>query len=215
MKIFLSVGATYLPEQETFVRAFEEFLSQNGCQRLTVGRGNYGAKQPILQIRELMDSADAVVVLAFTRIVVTRATEKPGSLDKKEIKKATNYPTIWNQLESAMAFGLRRPLMVIIEKGLHQEAMLKDRLEFKVWDTPLNPGFFQEEEFKSAFANFKQIALERAAGIRSNQNTDVGAWTIGQLCRELRPDQAWKMAAALLGLMAALVTGAFWVGKHW
>jgi hypothetical protein len=85
MKVFLSVGATYSPLQEKFVRAFEEFLSQNGCERLTVGRGSYGAQQPILQTRELMDRADAVVVLAFTRIIVKKAIEKPGSRNETEI----------------------------------------------------------------------------------------------------------------------------------
>ena len=38
MQVFVSVGATHTPEQEAFVSAFEVFLSQNGCTRLTDGR---------------------------------------------------------------------------------------------------------------------------------------------------------------------------------
>ena len=67
MKIFLSVGATYNEQQEAFVRAFETFLGQNGCERLTVGRGSYFSSQPINSAKELMQEADAVVVIAFTR----------------------------------------------------------------------------------------------------------------------------------------------------
>jgi hypothetical protein len=113
-----------------------------------------------------------------------------------------------------MAFGLKRPLLVILEEGLHQEAMLKDRLEFRAWVTPLSPGFFRSSEFKGVFADFKRIAEERACGTNQTRNSEVGAWTIGKLCKELRPDQAWKIGAALLGLIAVLVTGAFWLGKH-
>lgn len=213
MKVFLSVGATYSKGQERFVRTFEEFLSQNGCERLTVGRGSYGAKQPILQTRELMESADAVVVIAFTRLLVVRAVDKPDSKDQKEITD-TRYPTIWNQLEASMAFGLKLPLLVILEEGLYQEAMLKDRLEFRVWDTPLDPGLFSSDEFKGAFADFKRIAVERAAGKNAVHNAQPASLTIGELIRDLRPDQLWKVGAALFTLVAALVAGAFWLGKH-
>jgi len=214
MKVFLSVGATYTTDQERFVRAFEAFLSQNGCERLTVGRGNYGAQQPILQTRNLMEQAEAVVVLAFTRLIVKKAIERPGSKDEAEITN-TKYPTIWNQLEASMAFGLKRPLLVILEEGLHQEAMLKDRLEFRVWVTPLDPGFFRSDEFKGVFADFKRIAVERAAGRGTDQKARVASMTIGEVIQDLRPDQAWKVGSALLGLLSALAAGAFWLGKHW
>src|SRR5271165_4909252 len=109
MKVFLSVGATYSDDQERFVQAFEAFLSQHGCERLTVGRGSYSAKQPILQTRDLMETVEAVVVIAFTRLLVVKAVEKPGSSSQKEIIE-TKYPTIWNQLEASMAFRLKKPL---------------------------------------------------------------------------------------------------------
>lgn len=213
MKVFLSVGATYSTDQERFVRAFEVFLSQNGCERLTVGRGNYGAQQPILQTRDLMERAEAVVVLAFTRLIVKKAIEKPGSKDETEIRNI-KYPTIWNQLEASMAFGLKRPLLVILEEGVHQEAMLKDRLEFRVWVAPLDPGLFRSDKFKGAFADFKRIAVERAAGRSTDRNARVTSVTIGELIQDLRPDQLWKVGAALLGLLSALTAGAFWLGKH-
>jgi hypothetical protein len=213
MKIFLSVGATYSDDQERFVQAFERFLSQNSCERLTVGRGSYSAKQPIIQTRDLMETAEAVVVIAFTRILVTKAFDKPGSKDQKEIAN-TKYPTIWNQLEASMAFGLKLPLLVILEEGLYQEAMLKDRLEFRVRPTPLDPGYFNSDEFKGIFADFKKIVLERAAGKPSVDDVEPASLTVGELIRDLRPDQLWKVGAALFGLLSALVAAAFWLGKH-
>ena len=160
MKVFLSIGSTFTKQQEEFVCAFEAFLVQNGCERLTVGRGMYYAKQPVVSARELMHSADGVVVIAFTRYIVKQAIEKPGGKDATEIKDRI-YPTVWNQLEAAMAFGLSLPLLVIIENGLHQEAMLKDRLEYRALTTDLDPSFFSSQEFRGIFADWKRIAETR------------------------------------------------------
>ncbi|MBZ5660434.1 MAG: hypothetical protein LAO08_08515 [Acidobacteriia bacterium] len=213
MRVFLSVGATYSEEQEHFVRGFEGFLIQSGCERLTVGRGMYGAKQPIQQTRELMETADAVVVLGFTRILVNNAVEKPGSKDQKEITN-TKYPTIWNQLEASMAYALKLPLLIILEEGLHQEAMLKDRLEFRVCNTILNPDFFSSNEFRGIFADFKRIAIERALGRNTVSNVRSASLTIGDLVRDLRPDQLWGAGAAVFSLLAALAAAGFWLGKN-
>lgn len=79
MKVFLSFGATYNEKQEAFVSAFETFLSQNGCVRLTVGRGNYFACQPINAARDLMQTADGAAIIAYTRQIIHSAIDKPGS----------------------------------------------------------------------------------------------------------------------------------------
>jgi hypothetical protein len=125
MKVFLSVGSTYNELQEEFIKAFEVFLSQNGCERLTVGRGHYTSKQPVVEARNLMQTADGVVVIAFTRQIIEKAINEPGGLKENFINNR-KLPTIWNQLEAAMAFGLGLPLLLIIEDGLYQEAMLND-----------------------------------------------------------------------------------------
>ena len=157
MKIFLSVGSTYTEEQEAFVQAFEAFLVQNGCERLTVGRGNYRADQPILAARELMQRADGIVVIGFTRVVVERAIEKPNSQSQTVIEDR-RQPTIWNQLEAAMGFGLNIPLLMILETRLHQEAMLKDRHEFRAIVTDLDVNLFSTDEFKGTFAHWRSLS---------------------------------------------------------
>jgi hypothetical protein len=210
-KIFLSVGATYTPEQEAFVSEFETILGRYGCIRLTVGRGSYFAAQPVVSARALMEQADGVVVIAFTRTIVEKAIEKPGTAGEKEIIN-TCYPTVWNQLEAAMAFGLKIPLIVIVEKGLHQEAMLKDRMEYRALVTPLEVAFLKSDEFKGIFENWINILSER-----KNNKSDIldsSELTIRQIFEALKPGQAWKIAAALFAICASLATGGVWIGKN-
>jgi hypothetical protein len=211
MKVFLSVGATYNEQQENFVSAFETFLSQNGCERLTVGRGSYFASQPIVAARDLMQTADGVVVIAFTRQLIEKAIDKPGSEnDEKEIRNR-RYPTVWNQLEAAMAFGLEIPLLVIIEDGVYQEAMLKDRLEYRTLVTDLNDELFSSEEFRGIFLDWKRIAEERSK--ETVDHVDVKSLTVGKLFKELSPDQFWKVGVALFGLLSGTAVAAYWIGK--
>lgn len=209
MKVFLSVGATYTEKQEIFVEAFELFLGQNGCERLSVGRGDYFAKQPIVSARHLMQSADGVVVIAFTRQIIEKAIDKPESKDAKEIKNRSN-PTVWNQLEAAMAFGLELPLLVIVEEGLHQEAMLKDRLEYRALVTNFEKEFFTSDEFKGIFKDWKRIAEDRAK--ENEGHADVKNLTIGGLIKEFSPEQFWKVGGALFSLFAGVAAAAYWVG---
>jgi hypothetical protein len=208
MKIFLSVGSTYNENQESFVSAFETFLGQNGCERLTVGRGNYYASQPIVAARELMQKADAVVVIAFTRLAVEKAVDKPGCDNESEILDRS-YPTVWNQLEAAMAFGLKLPLLVIIEKGLYQEAMLKDRMEYRTLVTELDNKYFSSEEFRGIFSDWKKMI----ENISKERRIDIKSLTIGAIIKELQPGQLWQIMVSLFGLISAIAGAAYWVGK--
>lgn len=210
MRVFLSVGVTYNEKQEAFVSSFETFLSQNGCERLTVGRGNYFASQPIVAARDLMQTANGVVVIAFTRQIVDKAIDKPGSENEKEIENR-RYPTVWNQLEAAMAFGLKIPLLVIMEDGLYQEAMLKDRLEYRALVTDLDKKLFSTEEFRGIFSDWKRIAEARSKEIEGH--LDIKSLTIGKLFNELSPDQFWKVGVALFGLFSGVAAIAYWFGK--
>jgi hypothetical protein len=165
LRVFLSVGATYTKDQEDYVNAFERLMNKNNLKRLVVGRDSPPSRQPILEVKDLMRRADAVVVLAFTRYVIHSGAEKPGANRPSHRQGAiTNerHPTVWNQIEAGIAFGLGTPLLLILEDGMKQEAMLKDRLEFRAITAPLDPNFFDTPQFRSQFADFTKIARRRS-----------------------------------------------------
>lgn len=113
-------------------------------------------------------------VLAFARHVVIESIEKPES-EHQKIHKDRRYPTIWNQLEASMGFGLKLPLLVIIEEGLHEEAMLKDRLEFRTVITKLDPMLFTTDEFKDKFKHW----MDRVKDKPSRKIANISDLTIG------------------------------------
>lgn len=208
MKLFMSVGATYNDEQENFVREFENFIAQSGCQKLTVGRGNYTSDQPVAAARELMRAADGVVVIAFTRQIIEKSIEKPGS-DKEKNLENMRTTTIWNQLEAAMAFALDLPILMIIEYGLHQEAMIKDRYEYRVLQTNIDMGFFSDEEFKGIFADWQKKI--NASKNNKSKVLNSGDLTLDSIIRGLRPSEIWKLGGALITVFAIVAGVTYWL----
>lgn len=164
LRVFLSVGATYTKSQEEFVSSFEALLSSLDCERLVVGRDNPPVRQPVLEVRDLMRKADAVIVVAFTRFIVKKAIEKPKADDPKDTEKLEDirYPTVWNQIEAGIAFGLKRPLLIVMEEGLKPEAMLKDRIEFKTITVPLDSAALKSPDLKTRMAKFVAAARTRS-----------------------------------------------------
>lgn len=208
MKLFVSVGSTYSEEQEGFVQGLETFLQQNGCERLTVGRGRHYAKQPIAAAKDLMGQADGIIVVAFTRFLINSAAEKPGSDQASEIC-GRRTPTVWNHIEAAMAYGLGVPMFMIIEEGLYQEAMVKDRYEYRALVTKIDKKFLLSEEFIATFKDWQAaIALRKP----SEPEIDVSTLTLGKISRNLTPGQIWSFGAAIFSLLSIVAAAAYWIG---
>lgn len=211
MKIFLSVGATFGNRQEKFVKAFENYVTVNECEHFTVGRGGfYPSEQPVVAARNLMQTVDGVVVIAFTRQIIKKGFSDPTEKKESEISNR-KLPTIWNQLEAAMAFGLKLPLLVIIERGLHQEAMLKDRHEYRALVTDLDESFFSSDEFKGIFADWKNKALN--SKINTKKEQDVRELTARGILKELKPGEIWKVIVVIFTVASTIAIAAYWVGK--
>lgn len=123
------------------------------------------SRQPVLEVGDLMRKADAVVVLAFTRYIISSGVEKPGANQlghNQSTITAYRHSTACNQIEAGIAFGLGTPLLVIVEEGLKHEAMLRDRLEFRSITAPLDPTFFATPLFRSQFEDFTNIVRSRS-----------------------------------------------------
>lgn len=164
-RVFISVGACYTQAQEDFLVEFENFLRASGIEPVRAGRDQHSALKPILFVRDRIRQCDAMTVLAFTRVVVESATDKPSAdlEDHYESKiEGMRLPTVWNQIEAGIAYGLGMPLFVIIEEGLRTEAMLNaDRLEYIGLKTPINSSFFRKPRFVETYLDFIKIAKKQ------------------------------------------------------
>lgn len=158
-KIFLSVGSKPDERQEIFVQAVEQHLQAHGFTPQTVGRNYFTSQQPLRAIDELMRQCIGSVIIAYERLHIGNGVERRGSPLEQELQ-AVNLPTVWNQIEAAMAYTLGHPLMVLVENGIKIEGLLEARYDWYVQSVDLDRVALQEPSYVGVFADWKRRCEE-------------------------------------------------------
>jgi hypothetical protein len=207
MNVYLSVGRAYTPAQEQFVGEFEQHLRARGLTPQTVGRNYFKNREPLRTISDCMRECQGAVILAFERIHIASGVEMRGGPDQAPMN-GVNLPTVWNQIESAMAYTLGRPLLVVVEPGLRSEGLLQHGYDWYVVSAPLNQSLFSSTAFTGVLSDFKELLAQP----RPAPEVDLGSLSVGQLLARLKPAQLWATLVAVVGIVAAAAALAYRLG---
>jgi hypothetical protein len=158
INVFLSVGRASTPEQEQFITALEKYLSSNGLTSQTVGRTYFKNQQPLQSVAECMADCAGTIILAFERLYIQGGTERRGSKHQSPVGNVT-LPTVWNQIEAAMAYTLGHPLLVLVENGIKSEGLLEHGYDWYVKWIELQITAFTEPEFIGVFTDWKTAVM--------------------------------------------------------
>jgi hypothetical protein len=169
-KVFLSVGRTFTPAQEEFVSELESFLQANGLTAQTVGRTYFSNEQPLKAIMSVLRECSGAAILAFERVFIKQGCEKRGSPKESPLQE-TNLPTVWNQIEAAMAYTLGYPLLVIVDETLRTEGLLEMGYDWYVLRIPLTKESLREREFTGVFDNWRKQVVEHASRAAEQEGT--------------------------------------------
>ena len=202
--IFISVGRTSSDKQEKFVSAVEDYIRSHGLVPRAVGRNDFAADNPLKFIQNLMRRCAGTVIIAFERTQIIDGVERRGALDQKIISNQV-IPTVWNQIEAAMAYILGHPMLVIVEDGARTEGLLEGGFDWWVQRLPLTPASLGTKEFVGVFADWKS-KVENAG--KKRKVVDVENLTLGALLSSLKVSHL----CAIIGALAALAGGAFYLG---
>ena len=153
-KVFVSVGRTFRAEQEVFLTAFEQFLQTQGLEPQIVNRNVFSSMQPLKFIEQVMQESAGTVILAFERLYIQEGRDKRGSEAEKPLQEV-KLPTVWNQIEAAMAYTLRQPLLVLVEEGLRSEGLLETGYDWYVQWIKFEPGTLIDRQFTGIFADWR------------------------------------------------------------
>lgn len=148
--VFLSVGRTSTPEQETFISAVEELLSSKGLRPRTVGRTDFTVQKPLRPILDLMESCSGAIIIAFERFHFERGVEFPGGPNWTP-QADIRLPTVWNQIEATMAYTLGKPLLAVADSRLRDEGLLEDGYDWFVKWLDLTPASLADPAFLAIF----------------------------------------------------------------
>jgi hypothetical protein len=203
-KIFVSVGKDGSSAQEAFVEAIEARLIAEGFFPCTVGRNTWTAGKPLEKVMELMGECVGAVVIALERTYFPAGVERRGAARETQLQNI-RMPTPFNQVEAALAYAHGRPLLVICEEGLREEALLERNNDWCVQRIAPNAASLSTKEFNGVLAAWKDDVVKKK-GRRKNLPGPDG--TIIDWVGSLKPSQAWSMGGAL----AVVIGGAFALG---
>jgi hypothetical protein len=165
VNVFLSVGRTSSPAQETFVASVERYMTTRGLRSRTVGRNEFTHKQPLKLVDDLMNRCAGALVIALERIFIETAIDRRGSTNAQQIR-GTALPTPWNQIEAAFGYDKKLPLLVIKEDCVREEGLLEGRYDWYVHSTSLDLNFLASAEFEGTFESWCRDVKRRAGWFR-------------------------------------------------
>ena len=215
--VFLSVGTTFLPEQERFVEAIEQYLRDNSLAPGAMNRTDYWATgHPLKNVTDLMKQCSGTVVIAFERKYIHDGTEKRGSPDERSIA-SEKVPTVWNHIEPVQAYMLGHPVLMIAERDLHPEGILEDKYEWQVQRVSVDPTVLNDRQFRGVFLDWKKqvdkrYEAEQGRDDESVSKLDPSSVTIGQLIQSLTTGQLWGIVAAICTAASAIAATAYTLG---
>jgi len=209
--VFVSCGTPHTQAAEDFISAIEAQLKSHGCIPQTVGRSSFSVRQPAQASRDLIGKCDGAVVIAFERTRILQALDKPDSPEQKEIKNES-HPTVWNQMEAAMAYAQRVPILTFVQRGLKRQGLLSDRLEWMALETDLSPSFLKTEPFQQVFREWLSLVQERRTSSQRIE-LDPAELKVGVLVAQLKTKQLWGLIGGVFAVLAGVATLAFKAGQ--
>ena len=213
MDVFVSVGTGLNAAQEAFVSAVEERLKAVGLNPCTIGRNTFSTEAPLHAVIELMDRCVGTVIVAVERYRVESGVERRASPQEKPLSGVA-FPTAWNQIEAAMAYGRGLPLLVLVDEQLRCDGLLERGNDWFVHEVPLDPAALNDPSFTGLLKDWRDRIVRRqektaaAAPPEAAKRLDPASMTIGELLGALKPAQLWT---SLVGVSAAIL-GAFYLG---
>jgi hypothetical protein len=129
--IFVSVGHWLTAEQHHFVEEIDNILRTHGYAPITIGRTTDIVEHPLEIIRGVIAEAQGAIIIAFARIHIKAAIEYPDTPFAKSVA-GWNLPTVWNQIEAAMAIQAKIPLLLLCEEGLHFEGIIDPQIHASI-----------------------------------------------------------------------------------
>ncbi len=118
-KVFFSRGTPHNLNQQNYIEYLKRKLEKYNIDLVT----SWSPSDPIKQIKNLLNQFNGCLILALERTYLKDGVEKRGSPNEQIITNQI-LPTLWLQLEAAMAYQMGLPLLILKEESVKEEGML-------------------------------------------------------------------------------------------
>jgi hypothetical protein len=227
-KVFLSVGSASTKLQRDATESIFAVIEATGLSPRQMEKNEWSSEAPLRGIRQVMQECHGAVIIAFTRYEFPAGAERSKDGSSKELGP-TRFPTVWNQIEAALAYGRDVPLLVICENGLRDDGLLESKYDWRVFWTDFQPEELRSERFSGFLQSWKRLVEKHVETSRAapapveppparvqpapaSTEPDLSKASLGKLLSYVTVPQLWAMLAALATVLAAVASAAFKLG---
>jgi hypothetical protein len=149
-RVFISMGTPYTQPYRQFRDELETFLRNScGVDPRIVGKNEYPSGSPLAHIRSVMGECAGVIIVAYERKYLETGMEKRGADSPQKLENRI-YTTPWNHIESAIAYSLGLPLYIFCQKGLCEEGLIENKIDWYVQYVDIGPGILSKPELSDS-----------------------------------------------------------------
>ena len=149
--IFLSCPTQLNRKQNASRKVILNGLDELQLEPRALGRSDYPKDVPLKEVYAIAKHCHGGIILGYEQFYSETGAFKRGAKEEVVVNKSTPvfFPTPWNQLEAGILFGLKLPLLIFKEKGIHGGVFDVGTTEVFVHETPSpRPSIKQKKEFK-------------------------------------------------------------------
>ncbi len=214
-KVFVSVGTASTNEQAEAAEMIFQSLERAGLSPRQMNKNEWSSEQPLRAIRNVIKECDGAVIIAFTRYYFATGMERLKEGHERTLHDVRN-PTVWNQIEAAMAYARGLPLLVVAERGLRDDGLLEGRYDWQVFWTDFNRREISSSAFTGFIETWKRLVIEQASSSAENEPlslNDLSKIPLSVLIGRLSLPHLWKAISAVVGLIVGIAAIAFSIGR--
>lgn len=127
ISIFLSHPQPYNLAQKQFIDHIVSYLSNRSIAARTLGVTDYDMSEPLMACRRLLYDCCGMLTVAFRRSNIQKGVFKPNSDIGYKAEKVNDIwlTSPWCHIESAMAYQIGLPILILRERGVRDEGVLQ------------------------------------------------------------------------------------------
>ena len=122
-RVFLSLTSPRRPAQEAFVAGLMSAIASNGMTPVRLTGGRRSSPAPLEPIRHIMQTCRGTIVIAMARNHVVEGVDYANGKDGQRYRDRY-LATEWVQIETALAYQLGHPILVLREDLVHPAGLL-------------------------------------------------------------------------------------------
>jgi hypothetical protein len=205
-RVFISMGTPYTPIYRDFRDRLESFLRDScGVDPRIIGKNEYPSGNPLSHIRSVMRECAGVIIVAYERKYLESGMEKRGADSPLKLENRT-YTTPWNHIESAIAYSLGLPLYIICQRGLSEEGLIEDKIDWYVQYIDIHPEVLTSPELTNSIRNW----IESRVVPQSRKPNLLAKFGGHVKFSEMTPLEVWSFIGMLVAVwLLGAATGSF------